>query len=131
MIPIALPLGTGAFVPIVLLRPSGALVRDLSLRVAAGAPCVAALRPSASSSRRSAVDAAGVSDLQRYEVRLRWVAYRLRQRYGRHRSYAGARALGWGYDAVLVAAAVAAALRVAALVVAVMAAAAAAGARAA
>lgn len=132
MIPIALPLGSGALVPIVLLRPSGALVRDLSMRVAASAPCVAALRPSShSASSASASSAAacraGVLHEQRYEVRLRWVAYRLRQRYARHRSYAGARALAWGYDVVLAAAAVAAALRVAAMVVAVVAAAAGAG----
>jgi hypothetical protein len=130
MIPLALPSVAGLS-PVLLLRPSAAVITSLSLHVAAKAPCVAALAPRSSSGggpRSSGIDDAGVSDVQRYDVRLRWVARRLRQRYHRHRSYAGVRALCSANDLLLAAVAVSVALRVAGVVAALAAAAAAAGA---
>lgn len=126
MIPLALPSVAGLS-PVLLLRPSAAVITSLSLHVAAKAPCVAALAPRSSSSagaaRSSGIDDSGVSDVQRYDVRLRWVAHRLRQRYHRHRSYAGVRALCSANDLLLAAVAVSMALRVAGAVAALAAAA--------
>jgi hypothetical protein len=97
---------------VLFLRPSGAVVQALSLRVASKAPCVAACATRCRGSTGAAVDASGVSDQQRHDVRLRWVAHRLRQRYARN---AGVGAACTANDLLFAAVAVSMMLRAAAL----------------
>jgi hypothetical protein len=118
MVPLWLAGGPGGFSPILFLRPSSDLVHALSVRVAAKAPCVLAL---ASSRDGGGMSAAGVPCSALHDTHLRFVAYRLRQRYARS---SGLAAMCSANDALLIAAALSMLLRAAALVAALSAAAA-------